>query len=277
METDTLDTPTTETATPGLEPGNLLATGDVAPPALPSDPPAKPDYVPDKFWRDGQPDVEAMAKSYTGLEQLLGKKANAVMVPTDKSTPEEVAAYRKALGVPEKPEEYIERIKPEALPEGVHFDENLAKMASEIALKHNIPPAALKELAQLQVSQVQGLMQAATQGAMQELQAGEAELKKTYGEELPKKLDLAKRAAATVGINPASRGFTDPDVVKGFIALAEKLSEDKLVSSDSIGAPGGGMSKAKEIQTNPDNPYYQRYQDGDPEVVDLVRRYMQQG
>jgi len=38
-----------------------------------------------------------------------------------------------------------------------------------------------------------------------------------------------------------------------------------------------GRSAAKDIQTNPENPYYQRYKDGDPDVVDLVRRYIKEG
>lgn len=279
-ETATIEpttTPTAEPTTPstGIEPGSMLATGDVAPPSLPQAPAEKPEYVPDKFWREGKVDTEAMAKSYSGLEQLLGKKASAVIVPNEKSTPEEIAAYRKAVGVPETPDAYVEKIKPEALPEGIHFDENLAKVAGEIAHKYNVPPAALRELVSLQISQVQAMQQVATQEAIKELESGKHELAKVYGDQLPAKLELAKRAAATVGINPASRGFTDPDVVKGFIALAEKLSEDKLVSAEAAGT-GGGERAAKDIQTNPDNPYYERYQNGDPEVVDLVRRYRMQ-
>lgn len=267
---------TTPTPSTGIEPGSILATGDVAPPAMPQAPVEKPEYVPDKFWRDGKVDTEAMAKSYSGLEQLLGKKASAVVVPNEKSTPEEVAAFRKAIGVPETPDAYVEKIKPEALPEGIHFDENLAKVASEIAHKYNVPPAALRELTNLQIAQVQAMQQMATQEAIKELETGKQELAKVYGDQLPAKLELAKRAAATVGVNPSSRGFTDPDVVKGFITLAEKLSEDKLVSAESAGM-GGGERAAKDIQTNPENPYYERYQNGDPEIVDLVRRYRMQG
>jgi hypothetical protein len=65
-----------------------------------SEPVEKPDWLPEKFWREDKADVEALSKSYQGLEQLLGKKANSVPVPNEKSTPEEVSAYRKAIGVP---------------------------------------------------------------------------------------------------------------------------------------------------------------------------------
>lgn len=280
METNTTTAPETITApeeSTGIAPGSILETGEIAPPSLPVVPEEKPEWLPEKYWREGKADFESMAKSHAGLEQLLGKKSKSVLVPNDKSTPEELAEYRKAMGVPDKPEDYLERIRPEIMPEGVQFDDNLAKAAAAIAQKHNIPPAALRELAALQMTQVQALNQTVTAAAMQELESGKVELAKVYGDQLPAKLEIAKRAAATVGVNPASRGFTDPDVVKAFITLAEKLSDDQLISAESAGSGSAGMARAVAIMTNTDDPYHERYTNGDPEAVDLVRRFMRQG
>lgn len=237
--------------------------------------PDKPEWLPEKFWRNDTPDVESLAKSYQGLEQLMGKKAQAILPPNEKSTPEEIASFRKALGVPESPEGY-EIAKPQDLPEGVTWDDNVAKSVAEVAHKHNIPAAAMQELVKLDLQRAAQQNEAAAQMIHQQLDAGRQELQRVYGENLQSKIDLAKRAAATVGVDPSSQGFLDPNVVKGFIALAEKLSDDKLVEGGATTA-SSGQARAKDIQTNPANPLYSRYKDGDPEIVDQVRRMIVQG
>lgn len=249
------------------------------PPQPQSEPQERPEWVPDKFWVNGKVDVERMYKSYQGMEQLLGKKASAVVVPNDKSTPEEVASFRKALGVPEKAEGYDLK-KPEQLPPGVEWDESTASEFSKLAHKHNIPAAALKELVafDLQRNSKLGLahQQVQQQMAAQRLEQGKAELKQAFGENYDARLTLVKRAVATEGTNPKSWGFGDPAVIKTIAGLAQKLSDDKLVEGSQMGI-STSRDRAKQIATDKTNPYYQRYQDGDPEVVDMVRRMMSEG
>ncbi|NBW08650.1 MAG: hypothetical protein EBR82_11555 [Caulobacteraceae bacterium] len=231
----------------------------------------RPDWLPEKFWRNDKADVESLAKSYQGLEQLLGKKANAIVPPNEKSTPEEVATYRKAIGVPESPEGY--NLKPEQLPEGVTWDDNVAKKAAELAHKHNVPAAAMQEFMKFDMERAALMNQAAANMIEQQLEAGRAELQKVYGDKMPEKIELARRAAVTAGVDPTSQGFVDPQVVKAIVSLAEKLSDDKLVAGDQTGA-SSTRSRARDIMTNQANPLYARYQEGDPEVVDQVRRML---
>jgi hypothetical protein len=231
----------------------------------------KPEWLPEKFWRNDAADVESLAKSYQGLEQLLGKKAKAVVPPDEKSSPEEWATWRKTLGVPDKPEDY--KIKPEQLPEGFSWDEQSAKRVAEVAHKHNIPAAALQDLVKFDLERQQMMQQAAISMAQQELESGREELKRVYGDKMDEKITLAKRAALTVGANPLSRGFVDPEVMKAFVSLAEKLSDDKLVAGDQTTA-SSSRARARDIMTNKANPMYARYQEGDPEVVDQVRRML---
>lgn len=237
--------------------------------------PEKPEWLPEKFWRNDSPDVESLAKSYQGLEQLMGKKAQAILPPNEKSTPEEIAAFRKALGVPDSPEGYG-IAKPQDLPEGVSWDDNVAKSVAEVAHKHNIPAAAMQELVKLDLQRAAQQNEAAAQMIHQQLETGRQELQRVYGENLQTKIDLAKRAAATEGIDPSSQGFLDPNVVKLVVGLAEKISDDRLVEGNAI-STSSGKARAKDIQTNPANPLYSRYKDGDPEIVDQVRRMIVQG
>jgi hypothetical protein len=231
----------------------------------------KPEWLPEKFWRNDKADVESLSKSYQGLEQLLGKKANAIVPPSEKSTPEEIAAYRKAIGVPESPEAY--NLKPEQLPEGVVWDENVAKRAAELAHKHNIPASAMTELMKFDMERAALMNQAAAQMIETQLETGRAELQAVWGDKMPEKIELARRAAVTAGVDPTSQGFVDPQVVKAIVNLAEKLSDDKLVAGDQTGA-SSTRARARDIMTNQANPLYSRYQEGDAEVVDQVRRML---
>jgi hypothetical protein len=231
----------------------------------------KPEWLPEKFWRNDKADTESLAKSYQGLEQLLGKKANAIVPPTEKSSPEEVAAYRKAIGVPESPEDY--KLKPEQLPEGVTWDESVAKRAAELAHKHNVPAAAMQEFMKFDMERAALMNQAAAGMIEQQLEAGRTELQRVWGDKMPEKIELARRAAVTAGVDPTSQGFVDPQVVKAIVNLAEKLSDDKLVAGDQTGV-SSTRARARDIMTNQANPLYTRYQEGDSEVVDQVRRML---
>ena len=231
----------------------------------------KPDWLEAKFWTDKGPNVEALAKSYDVAQRALGRKAQAVLPPTEKSTPEEVAEYRKAIGVPESPEAY--NLKPEQLPEGVTWDDNVAKKAAELAHKHNVPAAAMQEFMKFDMERAALMNQAAAGMIEAQLESGRAELQKVWGDKMPEKIELARRAAVTAGVDPSSQGFVDPQVVKAIVNLAEKLSDDKLVSGDQTGV-SSTRARARDIMTNQANPLYARYQEGDSEVVDQVRRML---
>jgi hypothetical protein len=254
--------------------GTLLSSAPASVTDTPAAQPAigeKPEWLPAKFWTDNGPNVEAILKSYQGMEQLVGRKAQAVLPPTEKSTPEEVAEYRKALGVPESPEAY--NLKPEQLPEGVTWDDNVAKKAAELAHKHHIPAAAMQEFMKFDMERAALMNQAAAQMIETQLETGRAELQKVWGDKMPEKIELARRAAVTAGVDPTSQGFVDPQVVKAIVNLAEKLSDDKLVAGDQTGA-SSTRARARDIMTNQANPLYARYQEGDAEVVDQVRRML---
>jgi hypothetical protein len=254
--------------------GTLLSSAPTNATDAPAAAPAigdKPEWLEAKFWTDKGPNVEALAKSYDVAQRALGRKAQAVVPPTEKSTPEEVAEYRKAIGVPESPEAY--KLKPDQLPEGVTWDDNVAKKAAELAYKHNVPAAAMQEFMKFDMERAALMNQAAAQMIETQLETGRAELQKVWGDKMPEKIELARRAAVTAGVDPTSQGFVDPQVVKAIVNLAEKLSDDKLVAGDQTGV-SSTRARAKDIMTNAANPLYLRYQEGDAEVVDQVRRML---
>ena len=66
---------------------------------------ARPEDVPEKFWdaETGALRVDALLKSYRELERKL---SNRFAPPANDAPPEEHLRFRRALGVPDKPEHY---------------------------------------------------------------------------------------------------------------------------------------------------------------------------
>jgi hypothetical protein len=154
-------------------PDNAAAEGAAAPGSAEVQPepqaPQKPEIIPDKFWdvEAGQPRVEDLAKSYAGLESLLGKRVDqldetqreqlfdvipdkALQAAREKLKQDEgfVAELMEAqrAAVPEKYE-----VPAEILPEGVEgIDEEhpLYQGAVEFAKEHGLAQDAFNKLVQ---------------------------------------------------------------------------------------------------------------------------------
>ena len=216
--------------------------------------------------------VPDMAKALANANALIGKKLG---VPNEKSSPEEVAAFRRSLGVPDSIEEY--KFAPDALPEGMTWDDNNVKNYAEIAHKHNIPPSAMKALvtehAKMEHFKLQGMQ---AQIEKQHVEAVNT-LKKEWGGEFDKNIGLAKQAAKIAGVNANSQGFADPEVVRGFVRLSQMMSEDKVGRSMSGSEFMTGQARAKDIMSNPDNSWHKRYMEGDREAATLVTGLLKQG
>lgn len=213
-----------------------------------------------------------MAKGLKELEKTLGQKAGAVKIPTDKSSPEEVAAYRKAMGVPDTIEAYD--FKPDGLPDSIPWSPELAKPYAEVAHKHNIPPAAMKELAQLQVAQQEATQKMVFEEHQAKMEKGISEMRQEYGADYDKVISRVKAVAAMGGLDATKhQAFADPDVVRAFIKIGEKFSDDQFEKG------GHSLTKssaeiAKEIQTDKDSPLYKKYREGDPETIALLRHHL---
>lgn len=82
---------------------------------------SRPEYFPEKFWRDGRPDHEGLAKSYSSLERLLGYEK--VPVPKSEDDAEGWERYFRAAGKPEKAEEYEFKVEREKLPQNFYDEE----------------------------------------------------------------------------------------------------------------------------------------------------------
>jgi hypothetical protein len=220
--------------------------------------------------------VEDLARAYEGANKLVGRKG--VILPTKDSTAEEVASFHKAMGVPETPDGYMESAKQIEMPEGVTWSDEVARSYFELAHRHHIPATAMKDLIALNMKQREFEQEAAQQMIMENKQKGLRQLRSIWGADFDRNLGMAQRAAALTGVDPNSYGWRDPEVVKGFVRLASMMSDDKLVKPGTS-LPAGSAdlkSRALDIMRNPTNPDHQKYREGDREVQQRVRRYLEQ-
>jgi hypothetical protein len=259
---------------------------DTAQPSTPSTGWVNPDGTFGDKWLDALPDdvadyktsvknfksVPDLVKALGNANALIGKKLG---VPGEKSSPEEVAAFRRAMGVPESLEEY--KFAPDALPEGLTWSDEFAKPFAEVAHKHSIPPNAMKDLANQFANYERHKFDAIQ--ATYEKQRTEAvqTLQKEWGGDFGKNIGLAKQAAKMAGVDSNSHGFSDPEVVRGFVRMAHMMSEDKLGRSMGGTEFLTGAARAKDIMSNPDNAWHKRYMEGDREAATLVTSLLKQG
>jgi hypothetical protein len=216
--------------------------------------------------------VPDMAKALANANALIGKKLG---VPNEKSSPEEVSAFRRAMGVPESLEEY--KFAPETLPEGMTWSDDMAKPYAEIAHKHGIPPAAMKELVNQHARTEMFKLEAIQATYEKQRTEAVATLQKEWGNEFGKNIGLAKQAAKIAGVDSNSHGFSDPEVVRGFVRMAQMMSEDKVGRSMGSTEFMTGSARAKDIMSNPDNTWHKRYMEGDREAAALVTSLLKQG
>lgn len=221
---------------------------------------AKEDGTFSEGWQDRLPDdvkshaslkvigsVGDLAKSYVATKEMVGKRLEA---PGEGATPEQISAWRKVVGAPETPQGYLAdgqtSLRPEAVPEGLWDKGNEDKFVA-IAHKHNLPPAAVKEILGFYGESIKGGLEAsqAEQQAMLTEQGNI--LKKTWGGEYDANIRLAERVADTVGLPRDHAAFTDATVIQAFAKMGKLFSEDKLVKGDTTGVNGSIRDKIRDF------------------------------
>lgn len=267
------------TAGGGAPPAGAPPAGGAPPPG--DAPPARPDYVPEKFWRDGKPDLEGMGKSYTELERSFHTRQPAgVVVPAADAPPEAHAAYRKALGIPDDPSGYA--LKPENLPDGITWDDARGTQFAALAHKHGVTPAAAKELVEFQLQQeIEARTGAQTQ--FDNLMAQRTEsLKREWGSNYQAKLTQTKMVATALGYDAEDPElFGNPKVLQLIGKVSGLLSEDAVAGMRGVVGGTGKFTtpaeEARDITRNPNNPEHARYMQGDPAIKAKVSRLYNSG
>lgn len=208
-------------------------------------------------------DLPTLVKAFQDNQRAARAKTEGmVRVPCADATPEDIAAFRRAQGIPDAPDGY--GLKDVKAPEGIAFDE--AKLAAFATKAHELGlhPKAAQELLAWHAQDTALAMQAQQQQYQQAVEADNARLKEVFGSHYEAKMTDFARVSQALGIDPkAVQGgdLTPSDVVIALAKLAPMFAPDKLPSAESVSNALSPGDQARDIQTNPNNPLYAAYRD----------------
>ena len=229
------------------------------------------------------------AKTFGDVNKMLtdamtaarAKTDGMVKIPGEKATPEEIAAFHKALGVPEKPEEYGHK-----LPEGL--DEKAVDAAKIGAWKARfkemgIPKAAAEKLIGDYLADEMNLTKSAAEKQKAEAAAFVEAEKKELAARFPKIDETVsavkalanrqgvpeslKKAITDGGFDPTSDNFRGVEALELMAWAAKATGEDRGGGGPGVGGAAVTLAQAKDIMNNKDNPKFAKYHAGDAATV----------
>jgi hypothetical protein len=159
----------------------------------------------DQFWRDQvAPEFKAQADRFASLNDVFKSNndlrtdnSNRIKVPGADASDEDKAKYRKALGIPDKPDGY--KIEP---PEGIELteaDNELLKVVMPIAHEEGVPEKAFNGFVSKFLQLSRDMQVQAIDSIKQFGEAAETQLKKEWGRDFDTNLTLANRVADFIG------------------------------------------------------------------------------
>ena len=229
----------------------------------------------------------AGVKTLTDVDKVLrdnmaaarAKTDGMLKVPGESATPEERAAFFKAIGVPDDPNGYG-LAKPEKLPDGVSWDDAFAGEFAKTAHSLGLTPAQVKGLSEFQTQHIAGQVAMTRQQLAEADKAEKAELAKAFGGDATA-VNAAVAAAQKVGqqaglppeaFDPQHQDYWGNQALQAFAKLAPRLGEHGFAPG-SGGASAGAISvdAAKDIMNNKGNPDHAKYWAGDKDTVAKVQ------
>jgi hypothetical protein len=180
---------------------------------------------------------------------------------------------------PGNPEEY-EVPKPENLPAGMSWNDDIAKEFQIVLHKHGLPKGAAKDLIDLHVKALGGQSEI-FKGTEEE---GRAALKAEFGEKYDGLLEDAGRLAATIFKTPEELAFYEnsglgnhPLFLGALMRLAPLARQDSSFMPDANRPAAGGSAdsvraEVADIMNNKANPRNAGYWTKEPAVMDYIQQ-----
>jgi len=191
----------------------------------------------------GYQKLEEAARAILDLQgkvpELEGKLQNAVMRPGEAAKPEELDAFYNALGRPEKPEAYSFG-KPEGLPEGIPYDENLETQMKQVFHSAGLNDQQGQAVFKAFMDNYSGKYLETAKQMKEVHERDVAELKRIWGDDVEEMQNKASRAATKLGGERFAKYLKDSGLGQKpiFIHFLNQVFE--LIGEDSSvpGAPG---------------------------------------
>lgn len=207
--------------------------------------------------------MDEFYKGVKNLESVVGRKG--IIIPTDKSSPEEVAVYRKALGIPDKAEEYA-FTKPGKLHSSIKITPEFENALKVRMHARGISQQSADGLFQDLVNDMSKGMEAREQAEQKVFNEKVTALKNEWQNDYDKNIALARQTAIKLGgekaIDELGDAASNPAALRILVKAGSVISEDsfKNLNASSPEDKGDATSKIdslnKELLTNSKHPIW---------------------
>lgn len=229
------------------EPGvvkSALTGGDLAPkPAEPAQPvqqaPQKPTWaaqLPKDLQSDedliNDPKAASLGDLWKGYKELKGK-AGQIAVPGEGASAEEISAYRKAIGVPEKAEDYA--LEAKDLPQGMKVDDKLVADFKAKAFELGIPAKTAQELFGFYNAHQVAQFKAVQESQKTTIEGWKTSAKEKWGDNYDTNLRMARLAFSQFGDEELAKYMDDtglgehPGMLEAFRRIGAAIADNKLL------------------------------------------------
>ena len=255
--------------------------------AQPTTPVATPAAQPTSSWKDSiseeyraDPSIEkfteidALAKSYINATKMIGQ--DKIIIPTKNSTQEAWDEAYAKLGRPESADKYALDVKSDVVP----FDETAIKSFAEQSHKLGLNNKQAQGILEFYKNNMEGSAQQAKIDTETAQSQAEQQLRQEWGRDFDGKVKQAG-ALAKANINPEVLDMTlsngtrlgdHPEIIKGFAKIANMMSEDKIVSTESenVNTVADIETEISAITNDTDGPYWNKQHPDHDKVVQQV-------
>ena len=205
-----------------------------------------------KDWTEVGP---SLAKAWVETKKLVGAKAPALKIPDATSTPEEVALYRKAIGVPDDPSGYhFTRPEVAILAE---WDEAQEQRFLTRMHQAGVPAEAVQKISNWYGEELSQL----EQGILRYREAAMQELRREWGPDYAANLGVGNRAVTEFGGKALGEFLKNtivdglmlgdhPILIRAFAKIGKELMEAGAIPATGIShlTPEEAAERVTELQ-----------------------------
>jgi len=205
-------------------------------------------------------DIESLAKSFVHAQKLVG--ADKIPVPNKFATDEDWNKVYEKLGRPKSADEYKFN-----LPEDKTVDEAALKGFADQAHKLGLLPGQADGVVKFYNDMIGAELADANSIAVAAREKATSELKTEWGQAYDQKIAAANNVVRSVlpdgfmsmNMEDGTKLGDNPVVIKAFAMLAEKMGEDKIISSDGpIMMTPKALDKEINSLTAPGSAYWDK-------------------
>jgi len=219
-------------------------------------------------------EIDALAKSYINATRMIGQ--DKVAVPNENSTDDQWNEVYGKLGRPESPDKYKLEVNSDLVP----LDESAVKSFAENAHQLGLNNKQAQGILEYYKNSMENSVQQARIDTETAQANSEAELRKEWGRSFDENIKKAGAVAKAnmdetvlnMELKDGTRLGDHPAVIKGFANIANILSEDKLVGTESENVDQGADYEAEisKLVNDRDGPYWNKSHPDHDKIVQQV-------